>query len=421
MFVGRSRELEVLRGQLARTKAGRPAHFSLIGERGIGKSSLLNHIKALAKGADQGSFKFLVIDTDLQTSTSQVGLMKKIEYGLKRELESADRTRALLATAWDFLQRVEGAGFKINRNTEQVIDDVLLEQFADALAETAKKLCSESGLTSGPSKYDGIMILIDEADKGRNVDLGVFIKLLTERLQRRECYNVIVGIAGLPELRTLLLQSHPSSLRVFEELYLERLWDTDIVKVIQLCLARASRENNRRTTITLGAQEALIALSEGLPHFVQQFGFSAFAADKDFVLDEDDVSSGAFGSNGALQTIGDRYYRDSFYNRIQKESYREILRIMARHLDDWVPKATIRAAFSGSASVLDSALKSLRERGVILSKEGERGVYRLEQKGFALWILYSADPDSVRRRFFLPSATRGGSQPDNATASPEET
>ena len=32
---------------------------------------------------------------------------------------------------------------------------------------------------------------------------------------------------------------------------------------------------------------------------------------------------------GALDLIGDRYYRDAFYNRISKESYRQVLRIMA--------------------------------------------------------------------------------------------
>jgi hypothetical protein len=415
MFVGRTRELAVLRGQMGQTKAGRPAHFSLIGERGIGKSSLLNYTKSLARGhvePGEQAFNFLVIDTDLQPGTSQFGLMKKIEYGLKRELEGAERARAILSSAWEFLQRVEGAGFRINADPHSTADDVLLERFADALAETANRLCADSGmnLVSGP-RFDGIMILIDEADKGRQVHLGLFLKLLTERLQRRECRHVMIGLAGLPDLRQVLLESHPSSLRVFEELSLERLWDQDVIRVIQLCFGRAEKENKRPTRITLGAQQALLALSEGLPHFIQQFGYSSFAVDDDFVVDEDDVTTGAFGSNGALKTIGDRYYRDSFYNRIQKDSYREVLRIMADHLDDWVPKGVIRVRFSGTPSTLDNALQALRDRGVILSKEGERGVYRLQQKGFALWILYTSDPDTLRRRFFLPP---GASTPATA-------
>jgi predicted transcriptional regulator len=87
-----------------------------------------------------------------------------------------------------------------------------------------------------------------------------------------------------------------------------------------------------------------------------------------------------------LEAIGDRYYRDDFYNKIQQESYRRVLCIMADRLDGWVTKEEIRTAFSGSLTTLASAIKALRERHIIMSKEGERGVYRLQHKGFALWI-----------------------------------
>jgi hypothetical protein len=104
-----------------------------------------------------------------------------------------------------------------------------------------------------------------------------------------------------------------------------------------------------------------------------------------------DVLLGAFGSRGALDVIGDRYYRDDFYNRIQKESYRQVLRIMADKLDGWVTKQEIRAKFKGNDSTLDNAIKALRDRHIILSKEGERGIYRLQHKGFALWIKLRAE------------------------------
>lgn len=70
-------------------------------------------------------------------------------------------------------------------------------------------------------------------------------------------------------------------------------------------------------------------LSEGYPHFIQQFAHSVFAADTDNVIDAHDVVSGVLGRRGAMELIGDRYYRDSYYNKIQKDSYRQVLRIMA--------------------------------------------------------------------------------------------
>lgn len=119
-------------------------------------------------------------------------------------------------------------------------------------------------------------------------------------------------------------------------------------------------------------------------------------ADQDDIIDRDDVIKGAFGKAGALELIGDRYYRDDFYNKIQKDSYRQVLRIMGDNLDGWVTKKEIRERFKGKDSVLSNAIKALRDRNIILSKEGTRGVYRLQHKGFALWIsVYTSDPNAL--------------------------
>jgi hypothetical protein len=108
------------------------------------------------------------------------------------------------------------------------------------------------------------------------------------------------------------------------------------------------------------------------------------------------VAKGTFGPNGALQRIGDSYYRDAFYNKIQKDSYRQVLRIMADKGKDWVEKPEIRARFKGNASTLDNAIHALLERKIVLAKEGARGIYRLQHGGFALWIkLQKTEPGEV--------------------------
>jgi hypothetical protein len=136
-------------------------------------------------------------------------------------------------------------------------------------------------------------------------------------------------------------------------------------------------------------------LAEGYPHFIQQFGYSAFAADADNTIDEQDVNRGAFAKRGALEAIGDRYYRNDFYNKIQKDSYRQVLRIMARKGDNWVTKAEIKKDFHGKESTLDNAIHALRGRHIILPREGYKGLYRLQHRGFALWINLYASKESI--------------------------
>lgn len=117
MFVGRLEELQVLKSCLIQTRADKPRSFMLTGERGIGKSSLLNYLKFVAQGLipiAKEKVRFLVIDTDIDANTTQLGLVKKIELGVRKELAKSEKARAFLGEAWAFIQRVEAASVKIN-------------------------------------------------------------------------------------------------------------------------------------------------------------------------------------------------------------------------------------------------------------------------------------------------------------------
>lgn len=415
MFVGRLAEVERLEAHLVQARAGNPSNFMITGERGIGKSSLLNYFKWVAEGKigigteqEREDMKFLVLDTDVDSTTSQFTLIRKFDLALRKELAESEPARAFLNKVWGFVERIEAKGLKLGRPAENhTIDDLLFDEFAYSLSETVERICDDAAPTLFNAKYDGVVILIDEADSGaKALQLGGFCKLLTERLERRSCNHVVLGLAGLGGIRSALSQSHASAPRLFDEISLGRLSDDEVNLVVDFCLERALQDNGTRTVITDGARKHIVAFSEGYPHFVQQFGFSAFSADDDNVVDEKDFREGAFGKQGALEKIGDRYYRDNFYNKILQDSYRQVLHVMALHLDSWVTKAQIRANFKGKTTTLDNALHALRERGIILSKEGARGVYRLQHKGFAVWIkLHKTDPDTVERSVPEPSTS----------------
>jgi hypothetical protein len=391
LFVGRGRELLALEQALVQARAGQPKHFLLTGERGIGKTSLLDYIRDVAKGAyapDEEKFNFLVIDVVIEKTTSRASLARKIQRCLDRELGRTEKARGFLKKAWGFASRVEVANVSISGAAPPATDEDLLDEFAYSFAETAIRICNdrvEPGLFD--AQHDGVLICMDEVDRApASLELGALIKTLLERLQRRGCTNLMFGLAGLPEVRDVLRTSHQSVLRVFDDLPLERLEPKEVRQVVDRCLALANEKNRVKTSIDEEGHNMLASLSEGYPHFIQQYGYSAFSRDTDGVIDQNDVLFGAFGPGGALKAIGERYYRDDFYNRIQKDSYRQVLRIMADKLDGWVTKEEIRERFTGNVKTLNNALQALRERNIIRSKEGDRGIYRLQHKGFALWI-----------------------------------
>ena len=238
----------------------------LTGERGIGKTSLLDYMKDVAVGAIPiGSEKvsFLVIETDVDQKTTPLGLVRKIELGLRRELGKTEKAKKWLSNAWEFLQRVEAAGVSLKDRSEAE-DDLVIEEFAYSLAETVNRITQASENDTFSANYDGLLLLVDEADNASpELGLGAFCKMLLERLQRHDCEKVMVGLAGLPELRQVLLDSHPSSLRLFEELPLGRLSEGEVKGVVDICIERANKINTEKTMIDDEAKNALVTLSEG--------------------------------------------------------------------------------------------------------------------------------------------------------------
>lgn len=397
MFIGRIEEIKRLEAALVQTKENSPAHFMIIGERGIGKTSLLLYLKYVAEGSipiDNEKLKFAIIDLDINSNTTQINLIKRIQVHLDEQLSRTEPAKKFLKDTWSFLQRIRIMDSGISETETEKDSEVIMDQFALNMAKLTKQLCDGESENPFSAKYDGILVIIDEVDNcSEELQIGSFLKNFLERLQRNGCNRVLIGLAGLPEVRNKLYASHASSLRIFEEILLGRLSDQEVIRVIDVCLEKANKQNVEKVSITAEARKNLVSMSEGYPHFIQQFGSSAFSYDTDGTIDRTDIMKSAYGDRGALDLIGDRYYRNDFYEKIRREDYRQVLRIMADDLDDWVRRSKIKSKFKGSDSTLNNALRALRDRHIILSKEGEHGVYRLQHRGFAIWIKLYADPE----------------------------
>lgn len=254
-----------------------------------------------------------------------------------------------------------------------------------SLVDTAK-LLKERGLTNPGTSKSGIIVLIDEADRAsEELDLGALLKQLTEQLLFEGCNIISFIVSGLPEAVVSLRKSHESSLRVFDQINLPPLTANDCKEVIKLALDHANRSNQTPVTIADSALTSIASWSEGYPHFLQQFAYSAYEYDSDNNIDDEDFKAGSFK---ALGLIGDRYYKDMYYGKIKKDSYRLVLQIMSEKFNSWVTKEEIRSKFKGDGTTLNNAINALLERNIILRNPATRGEYRLQWFGFALWIKY---------------------------------
>ena len=231
--------------------------------------------------------------------------------------------------------------------------------------------------------------MIDEADNAASkLNLGAFLKNLTENLIKEGNSRILIILAGMRPLINILRESHESSLRLFEQFELNPLSPDEVKRIIQNGLEESnSYSAGDRITINGDALDQIVYYSDCYPPFVQQIGYSVFSANTDSLITVEDVENGMYMSGGSLDIIGDKFYSYPYYNRISADSYRQILGIMANKKGtDWLSKKEIGNEFKGKKTELTNGIKALRERDMILSRPGVRGQYRLPWVTFSLWI-----------------------------------
>ena len=382
MFAGRYEEIQVVEQALLQTRDGNPQHFIIEGERGIGKSSLCLWVDYLAKGDTtydgQNRLSFVVVNLELHGAMGYDDIVDAILAELKKQISLRDALVQSCKKAWEFFSRFQVAGLKYDRPQPLSTDSRRLDELTDVLI---------SILEESQGAVEGVLILIDEADRpASDAHLGQLCKLLTERLSRRRCEKVCIGLSGLPELLQKLRDSHESSLRIFNILELKPLEFDERMLVIDRGIETANERNDIKTAIDDDAKRLIANLSEGYPHFLQEFAHCSFATDTNNTIDVGDVVKGTFSEHGALNQLGRKYFADIYIDKIGSEDYRRVLIAMADHMDEWVGRQTIISKSGVKESIVNNALSAMRDRKIILLNPRSRGEYRLPTRSFAVWI-----------------------------------
>lgn len=391
MFSGRVDELKHLDRCLFQTKHGNPNHFLIHGERGIGKSSLLLYAKVMATGQVEGlesdeKYRFVTVDVEIEPTTSYEDLTRKIGSELARRLRAIEQLKSKAADFWNFITNWEVLGVKYQKAAACTDPSQLMEELCETVVAAVQRIdgCS-----------DGIVILMDEADKATpSTDLGAWIKVFTERLTKRGCHNVCLGLSGISHVIDVLKASHESSLRILNHMLLEPLSVDERLYVIESGLRHAEHRNNKRTAIQPDAAGWIATYSEGFPHFIQQYAFSAFETDTDDDIGIDDVHIGAFKENGALDQLGVRYFEAMYRAQINSDEYRRVLHAIAESNEKYVSKQKIREDTGLKETTLGNALQSLKNKQIILAHPEKQGLYRLPNDSFAVWIRAQIDREA---------------------------
>lgn len=383
LFHGREEEMKFIEQSLFQTKYGNPQHFLIEGERGLGKSSLFLMVEQQASGKlPLGNFdyvNFIVINIELDSTQSIFEILKCIANEFKRALSEKEKVKNMAIGVWEFLNKWEVLGVRYHK-----IDESLIQPY-EILNELVVNF--EKVIKQAKGELDGILILIDEADRPSvKASLGEIVKLLTEKLTKKGCDQVVIGMTGQPGLIEKLKESHESSSRIFTTLSLKPLSLAESNAVVLSGIEEANTINKNETATTKEAVHLISQLSEGYPHFLQEFAYKAFEIDTDNVIDAKDVKDGAFGIHGALNQLGHKYFNELYFTQIGSDDYRKVLQAMSKFSDNWVDREKINSEISIKEHTLNNAIQALKNRNIIIANPAQKGEFRLPTKSFAAWI-----------------------------------
>ena len=382
LLAGRIEEISNIENFLRQTKFGNPNHFALIGERGIGKSSLILFEQFCAEGKitihdDEKPLNFIVLNISLRKDDSFLSIIGRISSALKRECDKRhDAFGNLVFSTLTVLSRFEAAGVKYHHAPKATEEEVF----------SALQNDIEAALNRAADSIDGILLLIDEADApSSEANLGLMCKLLTEEMAKRQTDRVCIGLAGFAALPSKLAESHESSLRLFHVFNLKPLEDRERQLVVEMGLQDANAKNNDKTHIDEDALSAIATYSEGYPHFLQEFAYCAFEADSDGIIDREDFMNSLFRENGAFDQLGTKYF-DKAYATPSSDDYRKVLHAMSDWLDGWNSRAELIERTGLKPGTVDNALRALKQKDIIVQDDMRAGHYKLPTRSFAAWI-----------------------------------
>jgi AAA ATPase domain len=343
----------------------------LVGVRGVGKTVLLNELRALAEargwivakveaGVDR-PFRMLLsqsLNQALRSATGRHGLGKRLRQALQSfksfTLKVAPDGSLALGIDVDPLQGRADTGDLELDLTELALD----------LAETAREL----GV--------GVVVLIDEMQDLKVEELSAVAAASHEAGQRSAPF-VVVG-AGLPSL--------PSALRAAKS-YTERLFEyhdigplSEDAAVTALVRPAAARNVEWEE----GARDLVLKMAAGYPYFIQVYGNTTWDYAKASPIDVDDATTGAEAGRAQLDT--------GFYGARWDEStlaQQAYLRAVAGGGDKPSRTADVAVRMGKTPQEVSGARDELIKKGLLYAPE--RGLIAFSAPGMGDYIQRRGD------------------------------
>jgi hypothetical protein len=312
-LAGRQELLGHARIVLERVRAGRPEKsFIAVGLRGVGKTVLLVRVRDIA---EELGFRTCLIEAH-----EQKPLPALLVPQLRRLLLDLDRLGALSEQVKRGLRvfRSFVSGLKLRHGEVEVVLDLDPERgTADSgdLEADLPEMFSALGKAAA-SRGAAVALLVDELQYLTETEMSALIMALHRTAQ--EGLPVLMAAAGLPQVVGLTGRSKS---------YAERLFDFPELGALPPPEARRALVEPARAegvAFTEAALAALLAVTEGYPFFLQEWGYAVWNAAARSPIEAGEVHA---ATAEAIRKLDRSFFRVRFDRLTPRE--KDYLRAMA--------------------------------------------------------------------------------------------
>lgn len=385
-FAGKAEEVKELVESCKAAQTGRFERTYVIGERGIGKSSLCNFVRRVA-------------DEQLGMLTAHVflGGAGSVEEMVRRVFEEI--AKASTGRPWydkigaimkSHLKGVGLFGVNVQFQASQDVLGALAASLPDEIEALAKQL-------EGDRK--GVLLILDDinglADDVRFANwLKSFVDTVATRFGRLPLHLVL---ASLPERRDALIEKNQSLNRPFRIMQTGKVSDSESESFYQESFRKAG------IAVEPGALHILVRSAGGYPVFMQEIGDAVYRIDEDSKISWLDAISGELI---AAANIGQKYLDKNVYGAFRSEKYRSMLdKLATSPLHEEIDRERALAVLTEpEKKVFDNFVAKMKELDVLES--AGRGKYRFKHEIHRLYYHIQG------------AASRGRQEPKGASRKP---
>jgi AAA+ ATPase superfamily predicted ATPase len=361
-FIGRYSEIERLRSLVKASTKGKFKIAFVIGERGIGKSSLVSFVKHLGEREDHvtGTHVFLGGTHDLQSMVWQT-----FDKLLKDSIEKP-WYKKLAAFFGKHIKQVGLFGVSVALNLTDDERRELAHNFVRTVRELFQKLRDDR---------ESILIILDDINGlAASLEFANWLKSLVDEIATSgEPLNLCIVIVGTEDRRHALLQLQPSLGRVFELIELAP-WTQDESRDF----FKTSFEN-QGVTISDKALLSIVHYTGGLPVLGHEIGDSIWRI---LPKDTKEINSdlAITGVMRAAESVGRKFLDVQVYKEMSSERYQSIFRILCsspQFFSGFKRADLISGIGQEEIKVVDNFLKRMKELNVLETEsEKNRGHYK---------------------------------------------